>query len=134
MKHVICLLSTFVTLQSLLIERVDLFCQGSALVFLTLVSRGAMESRIDRQDLCKRCINSSVFKWVEEDSITGTIGLKNRVEGSRIDYTGASWAGSFDMGRGSSVSNKITLWSDMQMSCRAKLFRERPKEKTRSRV
>ena len=61
-----------------------MFSQGSALVFLTLVLKGAIESRIDRQDLWKRSISSLVFKRVEGDSITETVesalqALENRL-------------------------------------------------------
>ena len=35
------------------------------------------------------------------------------------------------MDRGCSVSNKITLWSDTQMSPRTKLLSKRPKERTK---
>lgn len=61
-----CSLSFFhlfsVSRQSLQLEHVSLFSQGSALVFLALDLKDKMESRIDRQDMWKRFINSSVFK------------------------------------------------------------------------
>ena len=50
-----------------------MFSQGSALIFLALLLKGAIESRIDRQDLWKKSISSLVFKQVEEDSLTGTV-------------------------------------------------------------
>lgn len=61
--HIIPLISTFVRVSGgpLLIEHVDLFSRGSAIVLLTLVTRGATGSRIDPQDSWKRSINSSVF-------------------------------------------------------------------------
>ena len=42
-------------------------------VCFCLFLKGAIESRIDRQDLWKRSISSFVFKQVEEESITGIV-------------------------------------------------------------
>lgn len=90
--HTVPLISTFVRVSGspLLIERVDLFSRGSAIVLLTLVTRGATESRIDPQDSWKRSINSSVFTRVYEDSITGTVSWQGKQGGCRIDYMGLS--------------------------------------------
>lgn len=78
--HIIPLISTFVRVSGspLLIAHVDLFSRGSAIVLLTLVTRGATGSRIDPQDSWKRSINSSVFTWVDEDSITGTVSWQGK--------------------------------------------------------